>query len=91
MGVNKSKKSDKSRISCLVILLFYVLMFLALWSIVPIMSTAIQLEMKEWERMHERILLDIKKSREEKRIITDETQQLRAEFRVESRTITDEL
>ena len=35
------------------------------------MSAAIQLEMKEWERMYERILLDIEKSREEKGVLSD--------------------
>ena len=91
LGVYKSKKCDKSWISRLVVLLFCVLMLVALWSIVPIMSTAIQLEMKEWERMHERILLDIEKSREEKRVITDEIQLLQVEFREKKRAVTDEL
>lgn len=66
----RSKNCDKSWISpCrFAILCSHVR---PLWSIVPIMSAAIQLEMKEWERMYERILLDIEKSREEKGVLSD--------------------
>jgi len=55
------------------------------------MSTAIELEMKEWRRMHEQILLDIEKSRDEKRTIADEVVQMRTEFREEKSAITEEI
>ena len=39
------------------------------------------MEMKEWECMYERILLDLEISREEKGDVPDEMQQLWVEFR----------
>ncbi|KAH9045328.1 hypothetical protein EDB85DRAFT_1906067 [Lactarius pseudohatsudake] len=79
LGTNSSKKRDKNRASRLIVLLFCVLMFVAIWSIVPIMSVAIELETEEWQRLHKQMVLDIGELRAEKRNITDEVQLLRYE------------
>jgi hypothetical protein len=79
LGTNRYKKRDKGRISRLMVLLFFILMFVALWSIVPILSVAIELEMEEWQRVHKEMVVDVGKLREEKRAITYEVQELRVE------------
>ena len=61
------------------VLLFFVLMLVALWSIAPIMSVAIEMKQEEWHRVHEAMVLDIGKLREEKRAIANEVQQLQIE------------
>ena len=76
LGTNRYKKRNKSR---LMVLLFCILMFVALWSIVPILSVAVELETEEWQRVHKEMVLDIGKLREEKRNITNEVQELRFE------------
>jgi hypothetical protein len=54
-------------------------MMVSLWMIIPMVSSAVQNEMIEWERVHNRMLRDIGRLREEKREILDEVQQLRAD------------
>ena len=76
LGNGNRKRHDKNRI---MILLFFVLMLVALWSIAPIMSVAIEMEREEWHRVHEAMVLDIGKLREEKRVITNEVQQMQTE------------
>jgi len=73
------KKRDKGWISRLMIVLFCIFTFVAMWSIVPILSVAIELETEQWQRVHKEMVLDIGKLREEKRAITHEVQDLRVE------------
>jgi hypothetical protein len=47
--------------------------------IAPMMSNAVRNEIVEWERVHDDMLRDIGRLREEKREILDEVQQLRAD------------
>jgi hypothetical protein len=61
------------------VLLFFVLMLVAMWSIVPIMSVAIEKQTEEWQRVHKAMVLDIGKLREEKRDVANEIQTLQIE------------
>lgn len=72
-------RRDKKRVSCSIVLLFFALMLLAMWSIVPIMSVAIEMRTEEWHRLHEAMVLDIGKLQEEKRVIANEVQTLQTE------------
>jgi hypothetical protein len=59
--------------------LFFILMLVSLWLIVPMVSKAVRNEMIEWERVHDQMLRDIGRLREEKIEILDEVQKLRAD------------
>jgi hypothetical protein len=59
--------------------LFVILMLVSLWMIIPMVSNTVRKEMIEWERVHDDMVRDIGKLREEKREILDEVQQLRAD------------
>jgi hypothetical protein len=59
--------------------LLFILMLASLWMILPMVSSAVRNEMVEWERVHERMLRDIGRLREEEREILDDLQQLRAD------------
>lgn len=72
-------RRDKRRVSRTTVLLFFVLMLLAMWSIVPIMSVAIEMQTEEWHRVHKAMVIDIGKLREEKRVIANEVQTLQVE------------
>ena len=77
--VNIRIKNNRGRASRILILLACILVFVALWSITPILSKAVELETEEWQRVHKEMVLDIGKLREEKRVITNEVQELRIE------------
>jgi hypothetical protein len=70
---------NKNRDSRCKILLFFVLMLVAMWSIAPIMSVAIEMKTEEWQRVHKAMALDIGKLREEKRGVENEIQALQTE------------
>jgi len=59
--------------------LLLILMVVSLWMIVPMVSNAVRNEMTEWERVHEQMLRDIRRLREEKVEILSEVEQLRGE------------
>lgn len=63
---------------CLLPLLL-MLVVVSLWLIVPMVSNAVKNEIIEWERVHDDMLRDIGRLREERREILDEVQQLRAD------------
>ena len=54
-------------------------MLVSIWMIVPMASNAVRNEMIEWERVHDQMLRDIGRLRQEKIEILDEVQQLRAD------------
>jgi hypothetical protein len=54
-------------------------MLVSLWVVAPMVSNAVRNEMVEWERVHDQMLRDIGRLREEKLEILDEVQQLGAD------------
>jgi len=78
--LNQSRgKHAKCKILHYLLPLLFILVLASLWMIIPMVSSAVQNEVVEWERVHERMLRDIGRLREEKRDILDEVQQLRAD------------
>jgi hypothetical protein len=72
------KNAKCSILHCMFLLLFF-LMMASLWMIVPMVSSAVRHEMIEWERVHDDMLRDIGRLREERRDILDEVRHLRVE------------
>jgi hypothetical protein len=54
-------------------------MLVSLWMVAPMVSNAVRNEMIEWERVHDKMLHDIGRLREEKIEILDEVQKLRVD------------
>jgi hypothetical protein len=52
-------------------------MVIGFWTVGPMVSAAVRHEITEWERVHDEMLLDIARLREEKRDISDDVEILR--------------
>jgi len=79
VGQSKGGKRYKCKILHKLFPLAFILMLVSLWLIVPMVSNAVRNEITEWERVHDEMLRDIGRLREEKREILDDVLQLRAD------------
>jgi hypothetical protein len=79
MNPSKGGKHAKCKIMHGMFPLLFVLILVSLWMVAPMVSNAVRNEMIEWERVHDDMVRDIGRLREEKSEIFDEVQQLRAD------------
>jgi hypothetical protein len=87
--VNKDKleggKHFKYKIIHYALALVFILMVISFWTVGPMVSSAVRHELAEWERVHDEMLRDIGRLREEKREISDDIEILRIQRDVQRR------